>query len=120
MNDFDDHDIEGLAKSISRFFEDEILRQHARITTLEEKTRRLEARVAQLESVLGVKKGTARSRALVESFMGIVPAEDVVGLHSESRDADGVIHRLYDLKSGRTSIATIFPGEPDAPIRLAD
>ena len=109
-------DMEDLVASIARTFETDVKRLEARIDVLEAKTRQLEARVAVLE---GAHRGTARSRQFVESFRDVA-AEDVVGLHSESRDAQGVVTRLYDLRDGRTGIEVLHPGESAGVIRYAD
>lgn len=110
-------ELDDLVASIARSFESDVKAQHARITVLEGKIKHLEARISAIECA---HRGTARSREFVESFQSLVAPADVTGLHSESRDADGVVTRLYDLKSGRTGIEVIHPGESAGPIRYAD
>jgi hypothetical protein len=47
----------------------------------------------------------------------VVPAHDIIGLHSEDQAEDGRILCLYDLRDGRTGSQVFFPGEEPGPIR---
>jgi hypothetical protein len=47
----------------------------------------------------------------------VVPAQDIIGVHSEDQAEDGRILCLYDLRDGGTGAQVFFPGEVPGPVR---